>query len=72
MSPSAVKATKAAAKHREDAEDFLTTVKETTDGINVSADSPELAGHVDEVFDGHAESAGGVGKAFTKVCICRL
>lgn len=62
-------AVKTAWKHRKDARDFLKAAKEAKDGVNVSADSLELDGHVDEDFDGHAQAAGGIRTAFSKVTV---
>lgn len=38
------------------AKKFATAVNETKDGINISAESREVAEHVDEQFDDHTEA----------------
>ncbi|CAM9728858.1 unnamed protein product [Ectocarpus sp. 6 AP-2014] len=54
-------------KNRKDGEKFLTAVLETSQGIDVSLDSQELAGHVDEHFDGHAEGGKAIVEGFKRV-----
>lgn len=56
-----------ACKHRKDGQKFLTAVLETNQGIDVSVDSQELAGHVDEHFDGHTEGGKAIVEGFKRV-----
>lgn len=68
---SVAKYASAAQQHRKTAKKFATAVQDTKVGENVSADSRELAGHVDEQFDDHTEAVEEakniVGNAFSKV-----
>eukprot|EP00903_Cladosiphon_okamuranus_P021074 g19359.t1 len=67
-SASAAKATaKAILPHRNNATKFITAVQETKEGVDVSVNSQELASHVDDVFDGHAEGGKTILEGFEKV-----
>ncbi|CAN0499708.1 unnamed protein product [Ectocarpus sp. 12 AP-2014] len=67
MDPTTAKLATTACKHRKDGQKFLTAVVETSQGIDVSVDSEELAGHVDEHFDGHAEGGKAIVEGFKRV-----
>lgn len=57
-------------KYRKDGQKFLTAALETSKGVDVSVDSEELAGHVDEQFDGHADGGKAIVEGFKKVILC--
>lgn len=60
-----------AQKHSKVANKFATAVQDTKAGENISADSQELAGHVNEQFEEHTEAVEEakniIGNAFSKV-----
>ncbi|CAN0211837.1 unnamed protein product, partial [Ectocarpus fasciculatus] len=67
MDPTTAKLAATAYKHRKDGQKFLTAVLETSTGVDVSVDSQELVGHVDDQFDSHAEGGKAIVEGFKKV-----